>query len=139
MKTDFHNKDFALSLALIWRLRWTWKWPIAEYPTTSDHTYYYFPQEAFFEEQERNYTIEVILIQWNENKLQGILQFGPTVLYISPDVTQVLGRVGIQEGWIEGNARYNVINLPKKGNWQNNSYILASYMITYRVRYTNFE
>ena len=28
MKTDFHNKDFALSLALKWRLRWTRKWPI---------------------------------------------------------------------------------------------------------------
>ena len=27
MKTDFHNKDFALSLALKWRLRWTRKWP----------------------------------------------------------------------------------------------------------------
>ena len=28
MKTDFHNKDFALSLALKWRQRWTRKWPI---------------------------------------------------------------------------------------------------------------
>jgi len=28
MKTDFHNKDFALSLALKWRLRWIRKWPI---------------------------------------------------------------------------------------------------------------
>ena len=29
MKTDFHNKDFALSLALKWRLKRTLKWPIA--------------------------------------------------------------------------------------------------------------
>jgi len=28
MKTDFHNKDLALSLDLKWRLRWTRKWPI---------------------------------------------------------------------------------------------------------------
>ena len=28
MKTDFHNKDFAFSLALKWRLRRTRKWPI---------------------------------------------------------------------------------------------------------------
>ena len=28
MKSDFHNKDFTLSLALKWRLRWTRKWPI---------------------------------------------------------------------------------------------------------------
>jgi len=28
MKTDFHNKDFALSLALKWRQKWTRKWPI---------------------------------------------------------------------------------------------------------------
>ena len=28
MKTDFHNKDFALSLDLKWRLKWTRKWPI---------------------------------------------------------------------------------------------------------------
>ena len=28
MKTDFHKKDFALSLALKWRRRWTRKWPI---------------------------------------------------------------------------------------------------------------
>ena len=28
MKTDFHSKDFALSLALKWRLRGTRKWPI---------------------------------------------------------------------------------------------------------------
>ena len=28
MKTDFHNKDFALSLDLKWRLRGTRKWPI---------------------------------------------------------------------------------------------------------------
>ena len=31
MKTDFHNKDFALSLALKWRLRWTRKWPISSH------------------------------------------------------------------------------------------------------------
>ena len=31
MKTDFHNKDFALSLALKWRRRWTRKWPIHKY------------------------------------------------------------------------------------------------------------
>ena len=28
MKTDFHNKDFALSLTLKWRLRRSRKWPI---------------------------------------------------------------------------------------------------------------
>ena len=28
MKTDFHNKDFTLRLALKWRLRRTRKWPI---------------------------------------------------------------------------------------------------------------
>ena len=28
MKTDFYNKDLALSLALKWRLTWTRKWPI---------------------------------------------------------------------------------------------------------------
>ena len=28
MKTDFCNKDFALSLTLKWRLRSTRKWPI---------------------------------------------------------------------------------------------------------------
>ena len=28
MKTDFHNKDLALNLALKWRLTWTRKWPI---------------------------------------------------------------------------------------------------------------
>ena len=28
MKTDFHNKDFALSLDLKRRLRWTQEWPI---------------------------------------------------------------------------------------------------------------
>ena len=28
MKTDFHDKDLALSLTLKWRLRWTRKWPI---------------------------------------------------------------------------------------------------------------
>ena len=27
-ETDIHNKDFALSLALKWRLRRTRKWPI---------------------------------------------------------------------------------------------------------------
>ena len=35
MKTDFHNKDFALSLALKWRLTWTRKWPIER--STSGH------------------------------------------------------------------------------------------------------
>ena len=29
MKTDFHDKDFALSLTLKWRLRWTRKRPIS--------------------------------------------------------------------------------------------------------------
>ena len=29
MKTDFHNKDFALSLDLKWSLRSTRKWPIS--------------------------------------------------------------------------------------------------------------
>ena len=28
MKTDFHDKNFALRLALKWRLRGTQKWPI---------------------------------------------------------------------------------------------------------------
>ena len=28
MKTNFHNKNFALSLALIMRFTATWNWPI---------------------------------------------------------------------------------------------------------------
>ena len=28
MKTNFHNKNFALSLAFILRFRASWKWPI---------------------------------------------------------------------------------------------------------------
>ena len=37
MKTDFHNKDFALSLDLKWRLRSTRKWPI-RIPLIFSHT-----------------------------------------------------------------------------------------------------
>ena len=36
MKTDFHNKDFALSLALKWRRRWTRKWHRKEKQTNCD-------------------------------------------------------------------------------------------------------
>ena len=36
MKTDFHNEDFALSLALKWRVRSTRKWPIAPWPCARD-------------------------------------------------------------------------------------------------------
>jgi len=35
-KTDFHNKDFALSLTLKWRLRWTQKWLITTMKTLWD-------------------------------------------------------------------------------------------------------
>jgi len=37
MKTDFHNKDFALSLDLKWRLMSTHKWPI-RIPLIFSHT-----------------------------------------------------------------------------------------------------
>ena len=35
MKTDFHNKGFALSLYLKWRLRWTRKWPVQMWRMTT--------------------------------------------------------------------------------------------------------
>ena len=65
MKTDFHNKDFALSLALKWRLaEMTGKWPIAR----SFHMCLLLPFSSFTPDEWEGYSAENIAKAERERK-----------------------------------------------------------------------